>query len=129
MSNISCTTEPLDTIILVTVNLNVINHSAVTHTLQSQTIDLVVWTSDQTAFSNTHITDNTAVIVGNIAAVFFNEVTAFTLNVTPDFTVGETSASVALTILWCEALNNYATPFAHAIIVSVEAAKCNWAGC
>ena len=127
VSHIYSTTEPLDTIILVTVNLNIVDQCTVTNTLQSQTVNLVIWTSDQAAFSDTHITDNTAVVVGSSAAVLFNKVSAFTLYVTPGFAVGITNTSVALAILWCETLNDYTAPLASTIIASIKAAESNWA--
>ena len=109
-------------------NLNIVDQGTVTYTLQSQTIDFVIGTSDQATFSNAHVTDNTAVIVSYITAVLFNKVTAFTLDVTPYLTICETGTGITLAVLWCKALDNNAAPFAHTVVVGIEAAEGNWLG-
>ena len=127
MFNIDCAAKPFNTVVLVTMNLNIVNQGTVTNTLKGQTINFIVGTSDQAALSDTHVTDNTAVVGWYVATIFLNKVTAFTEDIAPAFAVGKTGTCSTLTILWGETLDHNTTPFAHAIVIRINRTKSNWA--
>ena len=127
MFNVDCAAKPFNAIVLVTMNLNIVNQGAVTNSLKGQTINFIVGSSDQAALSDTHVTDNTAVVSWYVATIFLNKVTAFTEDIAPAFAVSKTGACSALTILWGETLDYNTAPFAHTIVIFIcKAAKGDW---
>ena len=127
MFNVDCAAEPFNTVVLVAMHLNIVNQGTMTNTLKGQTINFIVGSSDQAALSDTHVTDDTAVVGWYVATVFLNKVTAFTKDIAPAFTVGKTGTCSTLTILWGETLDYNTAPFAHAIVIRINRAKSNWA--
>ena len=114
--------KPFDAVILVVVNLDELKLRAVAHALQGQAVDFVVGACNQTAFSNAHVAQHTAVVRRVVAAKGANEVAAFAFNVA-DGARAEAGAGVAAAKLRGKTLNHHAAPFTQTVKISVKAAE------